>query len=227
MRGTILTFGCLIVGAASVANTLLSGAGKASATTYVIIAAVLVLCALIATLPTLIERLNVVKSEARSIVTAVAMGVMALYTFDFSENFAFVASPADLAVDVASNGPSSSSIPRQADGHFRAIADVNGNNIPLLVDTGASIVLLTYDHAIATGLDMDALKFDLPILTANGRSHVAEVTLPALQIGDVSVKNVRAAVAERGQLHASLLGMSFIGNIKEAIIRKDEMIFRN
>jgi len=74
---------------------------------------------------------------------------------------------------------------------------------------------------------MNNLTFDLPILTANGRGYVASVTLPQVRVGDVVVNNVRAAVASEGQLHASLLGMSFLGEIDEAIIRKNEMILRN
>ena len=227
MRGFFVTFGCLATGVVAVSKSIIANAETLSATTYVVIAGLVAVCALIAALPTVLERVNEVRIEARSIVAAIAMGGMAMYSVDFNANFAFVASPAQSAVAASDADVSSSSLPRHSDGHFRAIADVNGNNVPFLVDTGASIVLLTYEHAIAAGIDMKNLDFDLPILTANGRGHVAEVTLKKIQIGDVVVSNVRAAVAERGQLHASLLGMSFLGNIEEAVIRKDEMILRN
>ncbi len=118
-------------------------------------------------------------------------------------------------------------LPRRWDGHFRADAMVNGNSVNMLVDTGASVVLLRHEDAVVLGLDIDALKFDVPILTANGKSHVASITLPLIDIGGVVVQNVDAAVAEPGQLHASLLGMSYLGEIEEAVIRKDRLILRN
>lgn len=121
----------------------------------------------------------------------------------------------------------STALPRRWDGHFRANALVNGTTIDMLVDTGASVVLLRHIDAANSGIDMASLEFNVPILTANGKSHVASIILPEVNIGGVSVKNVDAAVAEPGQLHASLLGMSFLGEIEEAVIRKDRLILRN
>ena len=119
------------------------------------------------------------------------------------------------------------SVSRQWDGHFRAATHVNGRPVEMLVDTGASLVLLTYEDAAAAGLDMAALDFNAPILTANGRSHVATIDLDSVMVGSVGATNIRGAVAQPGQLHASLLGMSFLGAIEEAAIRKDRLILRN
>ena len=118
-------------------------------------------------------------------------------------------------------------VERQWDGHFRASADVNGNPVDMLVDTGASVVLLTYEDAVAAGIAVDTLDFDVPILTANGRGYVASITLDEVSISGVSAKNIRGAIAQPGQLHASLLGMSFLGAIEEAAIRKDRLILTN
>ena len=56
---------------------------------------------------------------------------------------------------------------------------------------------------------------------------VAPVTLETIRIGDVAVENVRAAVAQEGNLHTSLLGMSFLGELEEVSIRRDRMTLRN
>ena len=97
----------------------------------------------------------------------------------------------------------------------------------MLVDTGASVVLLTYEDAVAAGIAVETLDFDVPILTANGRGYVASITLGEVSISGVSAKNIRGAIAQPGQLHASLLGMSFLGAIEEAAIRKDRLILTN
>lgn len=129
-------------------------------------------------------------------------------------------------VAVASTG-ATSDVPRESDGHFRAATIINGHAVEMLVDTGASVVLLTYKDALLAGIDIGALNFNVPVLTANGRSHVATFTVDEIAVGSVIVKNIRGAVAEKGQLHASLLGMSFLGAIEEAVIRKDRLILRN
>lgn len=131
------------------------------------------------------------------------------------------------AVAAVADAGVSASVDREWDGHFRTTADINGLPVEMLVDTGASLVLLTYEDGVAAGLDMDSLDFDVPILTANGKGHVATVTFDKIDIGGVAARNVRGAVAQPGQLHASLLGMSFIGAIEEAVIRKDQLILKN
>ena len=80
----------------------------------------------------------------------------------------------------------------------------------MLVDTGASIVLLTYEDAEAAGLNPDELAFSQPVVTANGKAFVAPIRLDSVAIGVVGLSGVKAAVAERGKLHSSLLGMSFL-----------------
>ncbi len=140
----------------------------------------------------------------------------------FSEAMYRIAPTAAVATPVGT-----ADVPRHWDGHFRAAANVNGRTIDMLVDTGASLVLLTYEDALLAGVDTGALNFNVPILTANGRSHVATLELAKIDIDGVIVEGVEAAVAERGQLHASLLGMSFLGAIEEAVIRKDRLILKN
>lgn len=134
---------------------------------------------------------------------------------------------ADTPVNALTASAHSTDVMRARDGHFRAHAQVNGHSVTMMVDTGASIVLLTDADARAAGIDPSQLSFTMPVLTANGRGYIAGVTLDRVVIGDIRLDNVRAAVAAPGQLHASLLGMSFLGEIDEAVIRRDRLILRN
>lgn len=113
------------------------------------------------------------------------------------------------------------------DGHFRAVTMINGEKVGMLVDTGASLVLLSYEEAQVIGLDPETLSFSTPIITANGKAHVATVTLDSVQVGDIGLFGVRAAVAEEGKLHSSLLGMSFLSRIQETAFRRDTLVLRN
>jgi len=122
--------------------------------------------------------------------------------------------------------PQEATLQRAWDGHFRTIARIDDADIGVLVDTGASLVLLRYDDAIRAGVDPDMLDFNIPLTTASGRSYVAKFQFSQVRIGGVSIHNVEGAVAQPGALHSSLLGMSFIEQLTEAVIRKDAMILR-
>jgi len=115
---------------------------------------------------------------------------------------------------------------RAWDGHFRAIAQIEGVDVGLMVDTGASIVLLRYDDAMRIGIDPLTLDYSIPLTTAGGRTYVAPYVFETIQIGDVMVRNVEGAIAQRRALHSSLLGMSYLEQLTETVIRRDEMIFR-
>lgn len=96
------------------------------------------------------------------------------------------------------------------DGHFTINAEVNGANVRTIFDTGASAVVLTHADAVDAGIDTDALRYDIPVQTANGTGRAAGVVLDRLEVGGIVRTRVRAFVAERGALDTSLLGMSFL-----------------
>ncbi len=109
-------------------------------------------------------------------------------------------------------------------GHFFASARINGRSAKVMVDTGATIVALTFEAARDVGLHLNPSHFTHRIRTANGIARVAPVTLDAVRIGDITVRNVRGVVAERGKLHISLLGMSFLGKLSKVAISSGELI---
>ena len=116
---------------------------------------------------------------------------------------------------------------RAWDGHYRAEAEVNGVRMRLLIDTGASMVLLPYEEVRALRLDPGELEFSLPVTTANGTSTVAPVLLTSIKIGPIAVFDVQAAVAQPGRLKIGLLGMSFIDKLSEISFRGQTLTLRN
>lgn len=103
-------------------------------------------------------------------------------------------------------------IDKAADGHFWAIAQVNGRPLRVLVDTGASEMALTRADARRLGVDVAGLDYDKPVMTADGRMEAARVRLARVTVGDAEVRDVDALVVRRG-LNASLLGMSYLGRL--------------
>jgi aspartyl protease family protein len=133
---------------------------------------------------------------------------------------------AELIPTVAVSRSEGTELRRAWDGHYRADSLVNGVEITLMVDTGASMVLLPYEDVARLGIDPKSLDYSIPVTTANGRSSVAPVTLSSIKIGEIAVFDVPAAVAQPGRLKMGLLGMSFLDRLDETTFRGDRLILR-
>lgn len=112
---------------------------------------------------------------------------------------------------------------RSADGQFRARGTVNGTSIEFLVDTGASLVVLTRRAARSAGINVENLADTAVVMTANGRTTAAPVTLGELAIAGISRNRVRAVVAREGALDVNLLGMSFLETLSRFEFRGDRL----
>jgi aspartyl protease family protein len=111
-------------------------------------------------------------------------------------------------------------------GHFNAEAEVNGRSIDVMVDTGATMIALTFEDAERAGLLLKNSDFTQAVTTANGVARVAPVTLERVSIGDITVRNVPAAVAERGRLKTSLLGMTFLSRLSRFDMRAGVLVLQ-
>ena len=109
-------------------------------------------------------------------------------------------------------------------GHFIFDASVNDRQATFMADTGATLVMLTYEDASRLGLSPHSLDYTGLAQTANGVSRVAPVMLDRVRVDDITVRNVQAAVAEKGALDTNLLGMSFLGRLKSFQMQGRELI---
>ncbi len=113
-------------------------------------------------------------------------------------------------------------IARAKDGHFWVDADINGETIHFLIDTGASHVILTPDDAKRLRLDLIADDYTLSYATASGHVAAAQVTLDQINIGPLSATNVIAAVNDHPMPH-SLLGMSYLNLLSQFSVNGNTM----
>jgi aspartyl protease family protein len=98
-------------------------------------------------------------------------------------------------------------------GHYMVKATINRSDIEVMVDTGASVVALSYEDAQMAGLRPNTLDFNVPVSTANGTVNAARVILDRVEIDTVRVENVDAMVLPKGALRGTLLGMSFLSKL--------------
>jgi aspartyl protease family protein len=153
--------------------------------------------------------------------------VLALgYTYRFDLRTAYEKVMAELVPGRAASSGRVVEIARGNAGEFSIITQVNGGTVPMILDTGASSVVLTQQAAKAAGLPLEVLNYNVVVDTANGRTRAAAVTLDRIAIGGLVERAVPALIAQPGQLRTSLLGMSFLNRLESWEVRGDKLIMR-
>lgn len=125
-------------------------------------------------------------------------------------------SPPGSAVSLETSTPGSQAvrIRKRRDGHFVVNAKLNGQSMAMLVDTGASTVVIREADAARLGVDTGRLRYTVPVQTANGITYAAHVRLASIAIGSIQVEGVDALVSKPGALRENLLGMSFLSRLR-------------
>jgi aspartyl protease family protein len=131
-----------------------------------------------------------------------------------------------MTVEQSTGGLTEVRIRRRLDGHFTAAVRVNGKKISMIVDTGASSIVLRPEDAKKAGIDVSRLAYRVPVLTANGRTVAARVRLDEVSIGPLDRRKVDALVAQPGALTQSLLGMSFLSRLRSYEFSGDFLTLR-
>jgi clan AA aspartic protease (TIGR02281 family) len=124
------------------------------------------------------------------------------------------------------SGLRSVDIPRKNSGEFAVRARINNVQAPMVVDTGATSVVLSYETAKAMGLPLELLEYDVELETAKGRTRAARLTLDRLAVGSVVERSVPALVVPRGHSKTNLLGMSFLDRLESWEVRADKLTIR-
>ncbi len=111
-------------------------------------------------------------------------------------------------------------------GQFSISTTVNGTYVEMILDTGATQVVLTDFDARRVDINMDELVFSVPVKTANGTTKMAAVRFDDVSVGSITVSPVRGLIAKPDDLGTSLLGMSFLKSLSSFEIRGNQVILR-
>lgn len=113
------------------------------------------------------------------------------------------------------------------DGHFHAEIEINGRAVNVMIDTGATMVALSHEDAERAGIYVKDADFTHRVSTANGTGRIAPIVIERISIGDITVRNVQAAVTEPGRLRKSLLGMTFLGRLSRTEMRGGMLVLED
>ena len=114
-------------------------------------------------------------------------------------------------------------IPRGSDGHFHVAGSINGQPVRFLVDTGASLVVVTEALAQRAGLAGGrATQFQ----TANGVRQGRVVQAQSVAVQSFVVTGLTVGVGYSGQnVNDALLGQNFLQHF-EVQLQRDRMVLR-
>jgi clan AA aspartic protease (TIGR02281 family) len=115
---------------------------------------------------------------------------------------------------------------RGGDGSFAFDVIVNGAHVPMLFDTGASVVAIRSEDAGRLGIALAKLNYSAKVKTANGTAEVAPIIIDTLTVGNITQRAVPGFVAKQGVLQSNLLGQSFLTRLAGYNVEKNLLLLK-
>jgi aspartyl protease family protein len=128
------------------------------------------------------------------------------------------------ATPIVSDSPRETVIDRGDNGHFTTVAEVNGEPIRFVVDTGATTVALTQEDARRAGVSFDSGRFEVIGKGASGDVRGQDVLLRDVVLEGKRVDDVHAVVLDG--LGVSLLGQNYLRHLDTVSISGDRMTLK-
>jgi len=109
-------------------------------------------------------------------------------------------------------------------GHYVGEFKLNGRKAEAMVDTGATVIAINRSMARRIGFTLRNSDFTGKVATANGTVSSAPVILESVQIGRIKIANVQAVVIDDAALPTTLIGMSFLKQLRRVEVRDGQMV---
>jgi aspartyl protease family protein len=136
------------------------------------------------------------------------------------------AAPVTAAAADPAPGYREASIVADAGGQYRAKALVEGQDVDVMIDTGATVVALTSETAARLGVAIDPSRPRWKMNTANGVAFANPVTLRSVSLGAIYMDDVQAVVMPPGASSINLLGASFLKRLVSVEQRDGMLVLR-
>jgi aspartyl protease family protein len=113
---------------------------------------------------------------------------------------------------------------RNENGHFYADVEINGAQVHMLVDTGATGIALSREDARKAGIATSIGMNDVVGEGADGSIHGEYVTIDRMSLGGKTVEGMHAIVLNNGE--QSLLGQAFLAQFASVEMHGNVMTLR-
>ena len=111
------------------------------------------------------------------------------------------------------------------DGHYWVGGRVNGEPVRFLVDTGATDVVLSAETAARVGIDVHALRYDHPGISASGHVNAADARVDSLRIGGIERTQMPVSIIPGADIN--LLGMRFLSTLEGWRVEQGELVLKS
>lgn len=99
------------------------------------------------------------------------------------------------------------------DGHFWATTKLNGHDVRMLIDSGATKTAISLETANAAGIAADTGRPPVVVETANGTVEATFGAVDKLEVGSLVTRDIDVLMAENfGE--SNVLGMNFLSRMK-------------
>jgi aspartyl protease family protein len=98
-------------------------------------------------------------------------------------------------------------------GMFMVNGSINGHQVTLMVDTGATLITMNRQAAGRFGIDYKLTGKQAVSSTASGYQTLYIINLKSVNVGGIQLENVAAAVHDGDFPEVVLLGNSFLNNV--------------
>lgn len=114
-------------------------------------------------------------------------------------------------------------IPMSPDGHFWLMAQVNGEPVEMLIDTGATLTAVSTRVANRAGLSPRKGGVPVQLSTANGTISADITSIGEIRFGNVAARGLDAVIAPNlGE--TSVIGMNLLSRLKGWRVEDNVMI---
>ena len=134
--------------------------------------------------------------------------------------------PATVAAADPAPGYREASVVADAGGQYRAKALIEGQDVDVMIDTGATVVTLTSETAARLGVAVDPTRPRWNMNTANGIVLANPVMLRSVNLGEIYMNDVQAVVMPPRTSSVNLLGASFLKRLVKVEQRGEMLVLR-
>jgi aspartyl protease family protein len=148
--------------------------------------------------------------------------------FTFKDEFAALGDRLLMAArggDVEETAPGETRVRLAPDGHFWVEAELNGEAVRFLVDSGATTTSISKETAERVGI-VPRGGFPALVKTANGTVPVERGRAETLRVGNIERRNVAVHISEAfGDMN--VIGMNFLSSLKSWGVEGRTLIMRS
>jgi aspartyl protease family protein len=104
-------------------------------------------------------------------------------------------------------------IPLGADGHFRVVATINGKELPVLIDTGATYTSMEEAAAKRLKIGNNPNRLPVELGTANGTISARFGLADEIRLGSIEARNVDIAITPDTNSAMAVIGMDLLSRL--------------